>query len=91
MKFEFEEFLTIEDVFVYLVSIAPYMKQLLPVSSYKGYVFSIVPLSPLSGELLTMVYTKGSINAGMVEFDILLKNTSQSLRLNALIRIILLF
>ena len=45
------------------------MKQLLPVSSYKGYVFSIVPLSPLSGELLTMVYTKGSINAGM-EFDI---------------------
>ena len=70
MKFEFEEFLTIEDVFVYLVSVAPYMKQLLPVSSYKGYVFSIVPLSPLSGELLTMVYTKGSINAGMVEFDI---------------------
>src|SRR5215831_204064 len=63
-------FSTIEDVFLYLVSVAPYMKQLLPVSSYKGYVFSIVPLSPLSGELLTMVYTKGSINAGMVEFDI---------------------
>jgi hypothetical protein len=46
------------------------MKQLLPVSSYKGYVFSIVPLSQLSGEVLTMVYTKGSIEAGMVEFDI---------------------
>ena len=46
------------------------MKQLLPVSSYKGYVFSILPLSPLSGEVLTMVYTKGSIDAGMVEFDI---------------------
>jgi hypothetical protein len=30
-------------------------------------VFSIVPLSPLSGEVLTMVYSKG---AGMVEFDI---------------------
>jgi len=45
------------------------MKQLLPVSSYKGYVFSIVPLSPLS-EVLTMVYTKGSIDAGMLEFDI---------------------
>ena len=70
VKFEFEQFLTIEDVFLYLVSVAPYMKQLLPVSSYKGYVFSIVPLSPLSGEVLTMVYTKGSINAGMVEFDI---------------------
>ena len=63
-------FSTIEDVFLYLVSVAPYMKQLLPVSSYKGYVFSIVPLSPLSGEVLTMVYTKGSIKAGMVEFDI---------------------
>ncbi len=31
---------------------------------------SIVPLSPLSGEVLTMVYTKGSIDAGIVEFDI---------------------
>jgi hypothetical protein len=46
------------------------MKQLLPVSSYKGYVFSIVPLNQLSGEVLTMVYAKGSIEAGMVEFDI---------------------
>jgi hypothetical protein len=47
------------------------MKQLLPVSSYKGYVFSIVPLNPLSGEVLTMAYTKGSsIEAGMVEFNI---------------------
>jgi hypothetical protein len=49
------------------------MKQIFPVSSYKGmslgYVFSIVPLSPLSGEVLTMVYTKGSIEAGMMEFD----------------------
>jgi hypothetical protein len=35
MKFEFEQFSTIEDVFLYLVSVAPYMKQLLPVSSYK--------------------------------------------------------
>ena len=46
------------------------MKQLLPVSSYKGYVFSIVPLSPLSGEVLMMVYTKGKIDTGIVEFDI---------------------
>jgi hypothetical protein len=70
VKFEFEQFSTIEDVFLYLVSVAPYMKQLLPVSSYRGYVFSIVPLSPLSGEVWTMVYTKGSINAGIVEFDV---------------------
>jgi hypothetical protein len=70
MKFEFEQFSTIEDVFLYLVSVAPYMKQVLPVSSYKGYVFSFVPLTPLSGDVVIMVYTKGSIGAGMVEFDI---------------------
>jgi hypothetical protein len=70
MKFEFEEFSTIEDVFLYLVSVAPYMKQIMPVSSYKGYVFSIIPLSPLSGDVLMMVYTKGSLDQGMVEFDV---------------------
>jgi hypothetical protein len=70
MKFEFEEFSTVEDVFLYLVSVAPYMKQVLPVSSYKGYVFSIVPLTPLSGDVLMMIYTKATIEPGMIEFDI---------------------
>ena len=70
MKFEFEEFASIEDVFLYLVSVAPYMKQVLPVSSYKGYIFSLVPLTPLSGDILMMVYTKGNIEPGMFEFDI---------------------
>ena len=70
MKFEFEEFSSIEDVFLYLVSVAPYMKQVLPVSSYKGYIFSLVPLTPLSGDILMMVYTKGNIEPGMIEFDI---------------------
>ena len=70
MKFEFEEFSTVEDVFLYLVSVAPYMKQVLPVSSYKGYVFSIVPLTPLSGDVLMMIYTKGKVEPGMIEFDI---------------------
>ena len=70
MKFEFEEFSTVEDVFLYLVSVAPYMKQVLPVSSYKGYVFSIVPLTPLSADVLMMIYTKGKIEPGMIEFDI---------------------
>jgi hypothetical protein len=70
MKFEFEEFSTVEDVFLYLVSVAPYMKQVLPVSSYKGYVFSIVPLTPLSGDVLMMIFTKGEMEPGMIEFDI---------------------
>ncbi|HEY3095185.1 MAG TPA: hypothetical protein VGJ42_05440 [Nitrososphaera sp.] len=70
MKFEFEEFANVEDVFLYLVSVAPYMKQVMPVSSYKGYIFSIVPLTPLSGEVLMMIYTKGKIEPGLVEFDV---------------------
>jgi hypothetical protein len=64
----------------------PEVKHLLPVSLYKGYVFSIVPLSPLSGEVLMMVYTKGKIDKGIVEFDISTKKSA----LNALISIILL-
>jgi hypothetical protein len=70
MKFEFEEFATVEDVFLYLVSVAPYMKQVMPVSSYKGYIFSLVPLTPLSGDILMMIYTKGKLDSGLVEFDI---------------------
>jgi hypothetical protein len=70
MKFEYEEFASIEDVFLYLVSVAPYMKQVMPISSYKGYVLSIVPLTPLTGEVLMMIYTKGKLEPGLVEFDV---------------------
>jgi hypothetical protein len=70
MKFEFEEFAAVEDIFLYLVSVAPYMKQVMPVSSYKGYIFSLVPLTPLSGEVLLMIYTKGKLEPGLLEFDI---------------------
>jgi hypothetical protein len=55
---------------MYLVSVAPYMKQVMPVSSYKGYIFSLVPLTPLSGDVLMMIYTKGKLDSGLVEFDI---------------------
>lgn len=70
MKFEYEEFATVEDVFLYLASVAPYGKQILPVSSYKGYIFSIVPLTPLTGDILMMIYTKGKLEPGLVEFDV---------------------
>ncbi|MGB6530614.1 MAG: hypothetical protein WBF33_21110 [Candidatus Nitrosopolaris sp.] len=72
MKIEFEEYSTIEDIFLYLIATEyiSEVKHLLPLSLYKGYVFSIVPLSPLSAEVLTMVYTKGKIDTGIVEFDI---------------------
>jgi hypothetical protein len=70
MRFEFEEFAIVEEVFLYLVSVAPYMKQVMPISSYKGYIFSIVPLTPLSGDVLMMIYTKGKLEPGLVEFDV---------------------
>ena len=72
MEIEFEEYSTIEDIFLYLIATeyTPEVKHLLPVSLYKGYVFSTVPLSSLSGEVLTIVYTKGKIDTGIVEFDI---------------------
>ncbi len=72
MKIEFEEYSTIEDIFLYLIATeyTPEVKHLLPVSLYKDYVFSIVPLSPLSEEVLTMVYAKGKIDTGIIEFDI---------------------
>jgi hypothetical protein len=77
MKFEFEEFATTEDVFLYLVSVAPYMKQVMPISSYKGYIFSIVPLTPLTGDVLMMIYTKGKLEPGLVEFDVSTKKFRQ--------------
>jgi hypothetical protein len=70
MQFHYEEFHTVEDVFLYLTSVAPYGKQVMPVSSYKGYIFSLIPLSPLTGEVLMMVYTKGKLEQGLVEFDV---------------------
>jgi hypothetical protein len=70
MQFHYEEFGSVEDVFLYLTSVAPYGKQVMPVSSYKGYIFSLIPLSPLTGEVLMMVYTKGKLEPGLAEFDV---------------------
>jgi len=70
MKFEYEEFSTVEEFFLYLVSVAPYMKQVLPVSSYKGFIFSILPLTPVSGDILMMIYARGNMEPGLIEFDI---------------------
>jgi hypothetical protein len=72
VKIEFEEYSAIEDIFLYLIAVeyTPEVKHLLPVSLYKGYLFSIVPSSLLSSEVLTMVYTRGKIDTGLVEFDI---------------------
>ena len=70
MKFEYEEFATVEEVLVYLVTVAPLMKQVSTVNVYKGYTFALLPVAPLSGDQILMVYTKNTIEPGLVEFDI---------------------
>ena len=46
------------------------MKNYLPINSYKGYICSIIPLSQSGGETFLMVFTKGSLENGILEFDI---------------------
>jgi len=70
MKFDFEEFATVEEILVYLATVAPLMKQVLTINSYKGYTFAMIPVSPLSGDHILMVYTKAKVEPSLLEFDI---------------------
>lgn len=70
MKIEYEEFDTIEDVFMYMASAAPPMKNTLPVNSYKGYVMSFIPLSASNGDTYLMIYAQGTLEPGIYEFDV---------------------
>ncbi|MCH8085319.1 MAG: hypothetical protein QQN46_08570 [Nitrosopumilus sp.] len=70
MHIEYEEFDTIEDFFMYMASAAPPMKNTMPINSYKGYVMSFIPLSPITGETFLMLYSKGSLESGIYEFNV---------------------
>ena len=70
MKIEYEEFNSVEDIFMYMSSVAPPMKNTLPINSYKGYVFSFIPLSPSTGDVYLLIYTKGSLDARILEYDL---------------------
>lgn len=70
MNIEYEEFETIEEIFLYMSSAAPPMKNTMPINSYKGYVMSFIPLSPMTGDVYLMIYAKGSLDTGIYEFDI---------------------
>ncbi len=74
MKIEYEEFDTIEDIFMYMASAAPPMKNTMPINSYKGYVMSFIPLSPTTGETYLVIYSKGSLEPGIYEFDVTSKS-----------------
>jgi hypothetical protein len=70
MRFDYEEFEKVEEVMAYLVSVAPMMKQIMSIHSYKGYTFALIPLSPLSGDNILMIYSKNELEAGLYEFDL---------------------
>jgi len=74
MHVEYEEFDSIDDFFMYMASAAPPMKNTMPVNSYKGYVMSFIPLSPITGETFLMLYSKGSLESGIYEFDVTSKS-----------------
>ena len=69
MHVEYEEFETIEDIFMYMSAAAPPMKNTMPVNSYKGFVMSFIPLSPATGDSYLMIYVKGNLENGIYEFD----------------------
>ncbi len=70
MHIEYEEFDSIEDIFMYMSSAAPPMKNTMPINSYKGFVMSFIQLSPATGDTYLMIYAKGSLENGIYEFDI---------------------
>ncbi len=70
MNIEYEEFETIGDIFMYMSSAAPPMKNTMPVNSYKGYVMAFIPLSPATGDTYLMIYAKGDLEQGIYEFDL---------------------
>jgi hypothetical protein len=74
MHIEYEEFDTIEDVFMYMASAAPPMKNTMPVNSYKGYVMSFIPLSSGNGDTYLMIYATGTLDPGIYEFDVASKS-----------------
>ncbi|MGI9567149.1 MAG: hypothetical protein ACR2LL_09085 [Nitrosopumilus sp.] len=74
MNIEYEEFDTIEDIFMYMTSAAPPMKNTMPINSYKNYVMSFIPLSPSTGDTYLMIYASGSLDPGIYEFDVASKS-----------------
>ena len=74
MHVEYEEFESVEDLLMYMASAAPPMKNTMPISSYKDYVMSFIPLSPSTGETYLMLYSKGTLEPGIYEFDVSLKS-----------------
>ncbi len=74
MHIEYEEFETLEDIFMYMASVAPPMKNTMPINSYKGYVMSFIPLSSSAMDTYLMIYANGSLEPGIYEFSVSTKS-----------------
>lgn len=70
MNIEYEEFASIEDVFLYMSAASPPMKNTMPVNSYKGYVMSFIPIGQGKTDTYLMIYAKGEVEPGIYEFDV---------------------
>ena len=70
MNVEYEEFDSIEDIFLYMACIAQPMKSVLPINSYKGYICSIIPLGHSETDTYLMVFANGKLENGIFEFDV---------------------
>ena len=70
MNIEYEEFDSVEELFLYMACVAQPMKSVLPINSYKGYICSIIPLGHSEGATYLMVFTKGELENGILEFDV---------------------
>lgn len=74
MNIEYEEFETPEDVFLYLSAATAPMKNTMPMSSYKGYIMSFIPLHHATDSSYLMVYVKHDLKPGIYEFDVSTKS-----------------
>lgn len=74
MEIEYEEFETVEEVFLYMSAATAPLKNTMPLSSYKGHVMSFIPLSPATGGSYLMIYTKRDLEPGIYEFDVSTKS-----------------
>ena len=70
MNIEYEEFDSAEDLFLYMACVATPMKNVLPINSYKGYICSIIPLGHSETDTYLMVFAKGKLDDGILEFDV---------------------
>jgi hypothetical protein len=83
MHVEYEEFESIPDIFSYMTSVMPPMKNTMPINYYKGYVFAFIPLTHSNDNVYLMIYTKGNLDGRILEFDI---NTNTYRKVSAIER-----